>query len=466
MSASQEGRRVENSRRRGILGARVPASINAQVPRAATGRWNGDGQSASMVPLEISRDQSSIQFATVQLLVVIYLQKFAVGPLSSQISLPLLIMLGHVSYMLITGRMQFSPLRLACYLLFAGSCFISQELSGASFSLPSLVELLLIYSILTVTSSVSESAYQVILKRFISMMIIPALIVLVQYFYSKMTGLEDPISMTRVFPKSVLMQGFFYEAHYPWNSTFQRPNGFFFLEPSFVSMFAASAAIIELTYFKRTWHSLLMVSATALSLGGTGLTMLVIAAPFLLARQKLPVILLVAVAALVIFSAATALNLPIPLLSRLGELTYAGASGDDRIMIPAEQLIRLLSDPSFYLTGSGAGATTTAFGNVWPIVKLTNEYGLLTAILFLTLFLMAVVRSYNVTLAIAISLVFNFTGGYLLNAIVPLFIAIMFCMAVPLRRVGATSGAPRDSTSESVRSIPQPTGRRLPGASR
>ncbi len=366
-----------------------------------------------------------------RLFAAIYLQKFAVGPLTSQVSLPLLIMLGHIGYMLIAGRMQFSPLRLACYLLFAGSCFISQETSVARFSLPSLLELLLIYSFLTVTTFVSESAYQLIMKRFISMMIIPAVIVFVQYFYSKMTGLEDPISMTHLFPKSVLMQGYFYEAHYPWNATFQRPNGFFFLEPSFVSMFTAAAAIIELTYFRRTWHALLMIGATAFSLGGTGLTMLLIAAPFLLARQKLPVILFVVFGALAAFSVATALNLPIPLLSRLGELTYSGASGEDRIMIPAQQFLRLLSDPSFFLAGTGAGSTTAAFGNAWPVVKLTNEYGLLTAVLFITLYLMAVARSYNMPLAIAISLVFNFTGGYLLDGVVIQFMAIMFCMAVP-----------------------------------
>jgi hypothetical protein len=231
-------------------------------------------------------------------------------------------------------------------------------------------------------------------------------------------------------------------------------------------MFTASAAIIELTYFKRPWHALLMVSATAFSLGGTGMTMLLIAAPFLLARQRLPVILLVVVTAVLAFSVAAALNLPIPLLSRVGELTYAGASGEDRIMIPAGQFIRLLSDPSFYLTGSGAGSTTTAFGNAWPIVKLTNEYGLLTAILFLTLYLMAVARSYNVPLAIAISLVFNFTGGYLLDGVVIQFMAVIFCMAVPFSRVGAASGAQPDSTGKYARSIGQPAERRLPAALR
>ena len=416
-----------------VSGARASARIKAQPRYAATDRFDGGGQPGEVIALELGEDHSAVQFATVQLFVAVYLQKFAVGPLSFQISMPILIMLGHIGLMLITGRMQFAPLRLGCYLMFASSCLFSQAMSGARFSIPSIVELLLIYSFLTVTSFVTESAYQVVLKRFIGLMIIPAVIVFVQYFYQKITGLSDPISMNRMFPKSVLLQGYFYDAHYPWNSTFQRPNGFFFLEPSVVSMFTASAAIIELTYFKRIRYVLLMVGATAFSMGGTGLTMLLIASPFLLARQTLPVALLVGLAALTALLAALALNVPLPLLSRVNELHQATSSGSGRLLIPATQFIKLLFDPSHFLTGTGAGSTTAALGNAWPILKLINEYGLLTTILYVTLYLMTVARSYNVPLAIAISLIFHFTGGYLLGAVAVQFIAVIFCMVVPQR---------------------------------
>jgi hypothetical protein len=311
---------------------------------------------------------------------------------------------------------------------------LSQAMSGTTFSTPSMLELLLIYSFLTITCSVSESAYQLVLKRFMSLMIIPAVIVFVQYFYQKITGQSDPISMNRLFPKSVLLQGYFYDAHYPWNSTFQRPNGFFFLEPSVVSMFTASAAIIELTYFKRVRYALLMIGATAFSMGGTGLTMLLIASPFLLARQKLPVALFIGVAALTAFSAALLLNVPLPLLSRVDELHQATSSGGGRILVPAAQIIRLLFDPSHFLTGTGAGSSTAALGNAWPVLKLINEYGLLTTILYVALYLMAFARSYNVPLAVAISLMFHFTGGYLLDAVIVQFMALIFCMVVPMSR--------------------------------
>src|SRR3954468_15386402 len=154
-----------------VAGAGALAHIKVRPPPAVTDQSDG-GQPEDIIPREISGDHSAIQFATVQLFVVVYLQKFAVGPLSFQISLPILIMLGHVGLMLVTGRMQFAPLRLGCYLLFAASCLLSQAVSGAPFSIPSTAELLLIYGFLTVTSYVSESAYQLVLRRFIGLMII------------------------------------------------------------------------------------------------------------------------------------------------------------------------------------------------------------------------------------------------------------------------------------------------------
>ena len=69
----------------------------------------------------------------------------------------------------------------------------------------------------------------------------------------------------------------------------------------------------------------------------------------------------------------------------------------------------------------------------WPVLKLLNEYGLLTTILYVTLYLIAIARSYNVPLAIAISVVFQFTGGYLLNGSIVQFMAVIFCMVVPRR---------------------------------
>jgi hypothetical protein len=101
-------------------------------------------------------------------------------------------------------------------------------------------------------------------------MIVPAIIVIVQYGIRRIMGQGDSISMDHLLPKSILLQGYAYEANCPnWDSPFQRPNGFFFLEPSFVSRFTASATIVELGLFRCPLFVLLMIAATA-GAGSTG----------------------------------------------------------------------------------------------------------------------------------------------------------------------------------------------------
>src|ERR1700748_1146307 len=103
---------------------RAYSHVDIRIP--PTSGVTGDGY--QYPDLEVGRrrvagaDREAVKFATVQLLVGIYPQKFALGPLSFQVSLPILSMFGHLCLMLISGRIQFAPLRLGCYLLFASSC--------------------------------------------------------------------------------------------------------------------------------------------------------------------------------------------------------------------------------------------------------------------------------------------------------------------------------------------------------
>ena len=73
-------------------------------------------------------------------------------------------------------------------------------------------------------------------------------------------------------------------------------------------------------------------------------------------------------------------------LGRLAELSRPGSSGYDRLVLPLASFYRLVGDPGGWLAGHGAGQITTDFGNAWPMVKLTYEYGLPTAVAWLALF--------------------------------------------------------------------------------
>ena len=171
-------------------------------------------------------ERAVVAFASLQIFALIYLQKFALGGSSFPIPVPFLIMLASIGWMVVSRNLSFSAPRLASYMIFVTCCLWSQSLSGGS--LPSLVELILLYGSMTLCANVSEWTYRQILDKFTMFMIFPAYVIIVQYAYQKLTGFSDPISMDRMIPKSVLLQGFFYEAHYPWNSTFHVPMDFSF----------------------------------------------------------------------------------------------------------------------------------------------------------------------------------------------------------------------------------------------
>jgi hypothetical protein len=383
-------------------------------------------------------ERAVVAFASLQIFALIYLQKFALGGSSFPIPVPFLIMLASVGWMVVSRNLSFAAPRLVSYMIFVTCCLWSQSLSGGS--LPSLVELILLYGPMTLCASVSERTYHHILDKFTMFMIFPAYVIIVQYAYQKLTGFSDPISMDRMIPKSVLLQGFFYEAHYPWNSTFSRPNGFFFLEPSFASAFTASAAIIEITYFRRPYRLVLMLVATVLSMGATGISMLLIAAPFLLARETPRVGVTVTVAAVIALIAVYILNVPLPLISRVDELHKDDSSGGGRLMLPAFQFVTLLFDPSYLLTGDGAGSVTPSNGGVgvtlmvaWPIVKLLNEYGLLTMTSFVIFYMSGMAGNFNLPLKVTLSIVYFFTGGYLLSPTLVGLLAILCFIVAPMK---------------------------------
>jgi hypothetical protein len=311
-------------------------------------------------------------------------------------------------------------------------------------STPSVAELFLIYAFMTTSAPLSEAGYRRVLDNFIKLMIIPAIIIFVQFGIQRITGHGDPISMDHMLPKSVLLQGYVYEANFPnWDSIFQRPNGFFFLEPSFASFFTAAAAIIEMTFFRRPFFAGLMIAATMLTSGGTGATMLILASPFLLAREAPRVVVPLVVVGMVGVWAAYMLGMDIPLVSRMSELDHDhggigggySASGSLRLTIPWRHLIERLSDPSYLFTGTGAGSTGPDLGSVWPILKLTNEYGVIAVISFVALFVSGFSSKHNIPLKVAVAVVFNFTGGYLMGFTFVIFFSILFCIIEPRAEV-------------------------------
>jgi hypothetical protein len=374
----------------------------------------------------VDQERVVVGFISLQLFVLIYFQRLA--PFSMPLSVPLVVMLGGLAWMVFTQRMTIaSPARFGVYLLFVASCLLSFAFVGGS--LPSLLQLCVLYGCLTVSAPISEAGYRTILRRFVAFMVLPAIIIFAQYAYQKLTGLPDIISMNRLLPQSMLVQGYFYEAPFPWNSTFSRPNGFFLLEPSFASAFVAAATIIEITYFRRWYMIALMAGATYYTMGATGLIMLAIAAPFLLIREK-PVIIVAAIATIVVaLGTAYMTDTPLPVISRMDEMKSESSSGSERLLQPAEKFAEVMLNPSYLIIGEGAGSVVQAVGvqkngapktnipviNPWPMVKIGHEYGILSMLTYTLLFLLAIAGRFNVPLKFALAVTFLFTGGYLVS---------------------------------------------------
>jgi len=405
-----------------------------------------------------ARDQAILTFATLQFASLIYLQKFAFFAHSSgsvngrliaaddfSVPVELVIMSAGVGWMVLFRHFTVVPSRLAVFLVFLGFCMFSEAFAVGS-SAPSFGELILLYASTIVCANLSDGLYIKILNRFIMLMILPAGIMIVQYVYQKATGLSDPLNLEALFPiKSLLMPGFYYNSHYPWNSNFSRPNGFFFLEPSMASAYTASAAILEISYFRRRWCIILMVAATVLSMGATGIMMLVIAAPFLLSRESPMVAASAVIAAVATLTVMFMLDIPLPMMSRAEELQNADSSGGQRMAVPAADLEMLLFDPTFIFIGNGAGSTPTTIGQVWALAKLLREYGLLAMTSFLMLYLLGVSRPSNVPLKVSLSMTYFVSGGYLLQPALVNMLILFFFILIPEENIPATGRVRRDS---------------------
>ena len=117
-------------------------------------------------------DRPIIQFATIQLFVLIYLGKFGSGP----VSLSLVLMTAHLAWMLVSRQLTISATRAGLYLAMCGFSIFSEALTLGS--VLSVTELMAICSFFTVEAEIAETSYKRILATFANLMVVPALIVL------------------------------------------------------------------------------------------------------------------------------------------------------------------------------------------------------------------------------------------------------------------------------------------------
>ena len=359
----------------------------------------------------------------VLLFTAIYLQKLGLTGNAAGVTL-----LGIVEYVTIIGLafagcLTISPLRLAIFMFFLAAALMSQMLLGRPVSYLSMIFLVFLYLPFVLICKVDQDEWLKITGLYQVLMLPIAFMVFIQAFSQAVLGLKSP-SIENYIPSNLLMPGFLYEGHLHYGHSYIRPNGFFMVEPSAVSTYLAVAVIAEVAVFRRFWRAGVYAAAIIVSTGATGLVVLAGAAPVLFLKESRSV---KAVLLGVLFAGAVvvlATGAGTSFFERVNELDVKNSSGSERLVAPLIEFAQVLQDPGHLLSGEGAGALSKADANVsaWPVVKLAYEYGLLTALLFMTLFVVAFIGAPIPAAAFGWFLIFNFTGGYLLTPIAPVFL--------------------------------------------
>jgi hypothetical protein len=388
---------------------------------------SAQAQNGSLIQRLMTRENAIAFFFTSQMAILIYMQKIALPV--GVFQLPLLVPAIYAGFavMAIMMRLEFSAPRLIVYCLFFGSVVFSQLQVAIPYSQPSMIVTLLMLLPFVFVWRVSRDQYLKLALTYQKLMLIPIAMVGVQLLSQVVMGMGTMPSIEHLIPPILNRQGFNYDGFIRFGDPFRRPNGFFLLEPSFVSAFIGTALVLELTFFRRPFWMALFVAALVGTFGATGQVLTAIALPFVLHRQSPKLIVAGAVAGALglVVMLATGKGITI---DRLGELTSTNTSGYIRLVAPLVQLTDALSRHDVLFTGAGAGNVDHTRSSVWPLTKLIYEYGAVPSLSFIFLMVLSMWRAPAKGLAIALFIVINFVGGYLQEPAVMWLFVLLCCM--------------------------------------
>ena len=297
-------------------------------------------------------------------------------PGQTMLQLALFAIWGLLGYLAIIGRLRISPIKLSLFLVFAtGAIFVHILQPDKSFSLPSLLYVLLIYSTYVFFVPVREETLRRFLLNFQILTLCAAAIVGIDWIF-QFAHLKMP-SIEHIIPKALLFFNFVYIQPLEWGSHFDKPNGFFFLETSYVSQFMAFGLLFEVCLFQRLRYMAVQGVGLVAAFGGTGLLCVVLCAPVVLFYFRLRLLPLLLISAPIIGVAAFQLGLVENAMSRTEEFSEDGSSGNQRFNRQFERVGEVFQGPvENMLIGIGAGQMPQHLHIMWtPVSKVVVEYG-------------------------------------------------------------------------------------------
>lgn len=324
------------------------------------------------------------------------------------------------------GSVEIRPLALLGVLAFFTLCTATAMANDSKFT--SIFYVYLNYLPLIFCVKITKTSYTRFIKIHQTMMFFAAMLVFTDWGFQA-AGKWMP-NMEHFMPPALRFFNFNYIQALQWGAKYTKPNGFFFLETSYVAQYMAVAFVIEFCMFRRTLHLGVYIAALVVSFGGTGYSLLLLSLPMmaLYARTK-TVGLALALIPLALLLAAN-FGLFDNIMHRMNEFNETGSSGDQRFAGQLRELGRQIVNPEVMIKGIGPGNMEQGTGIVWvPPVKATVEYGVLTGIVYLALiFYCAFTKGTPLPVAYVTLIQFLLLNGGFLVPINIFYLIVMSCM--------------------------------------
>lgn len=377
-------------------------------------------------PTGARTDRLAVAVLLTPLVATTFLAKWAVpvGPRDLGMSWPLILACVLVGWL--CGRLRVDPVRCAAFLALVGALGAVQVIRGDGFSLPSLLLMSAIFGCYVMSMARTPPGLRDAHRLFATVCTVIAVASIAQFVLQFALGRNLAFPIDNLLPRALLIEGYNTQIPIADNTTVQKANGVFLLEPSFLSQLMAVAIIAELSLVGVAWTPRRLVrfgaycGAIFLSFSGTGLLVMMVALPVLVIAQRRWSLLAAVLLALGVAAAFhEALRLDI-YLERATEFTSIRSSGFERFVSPFLMFEEFLwRDPWRSLFGVGAGSYLP-FERIayYPAAemaysKIIFEYGILGAVAAFGFLLWAVFRSpAPLALRVAVIVMFFMSGLY------------------------------------------------------
>jgi O-antigen ligase len=319
----------------------------------------------------------------------IFLQRFGIPLGEFKLPVAVLVVAAVFFVLLIQNRAMVAERQAILYIFFCIYALLSAGLAlavppqGTTASVFSLGYLLLLYAFIVLRMRPALGAIETfrIFRGFITIVAACAIL----QFVAQFAGLRL-FSFAGVVPDPLLLESAYNVVVPVWyGASIYKANGFFLLEPSFLSQFVAVALVIEFLYFGSPIRMGLFMLALLVAFSGTGFLILgfAVAVASVLERRafgRLLVLLIVGGSVLALFASLVAPEYIESILRRTSEFDSNEASGFLRFISPYMMVMDATADPrSIVGFGPGTAERFDSLGYEYGINALTKiliEYGI------------------------------------------------------------------------------------------